>query len=570
MAPRKNTPKKIAVPVLPGATKTMEGRLLLSDLFPGDRYEGTRNQIITEGKITQGKRTLFVQTQREGADHRIVALAAVARDPGLTQTYLDSVQDYIPTSASGSRARELQQLWRIYRVEGVINNAVNKIAAILSGGGRFRVRMVRKGKRQNALEQLQAALDAFRDGVNNSPEDGVVKGDRGLQMVIHQAVRSCLVEGDWIARTVWTNHQVGSFGTFSMPMVIQSIPMEEIETPQGLEGIELFYWKPPSKLVDQLKRPETKEMKDYLKKSVPNDIARTLIKDGRVLLDPALCLHIKHRGASNQTFGESFITPAKRALAFKESVERLDFVSMSSLINRITIVMVGSSDPSSPYSKADVALARTNLMKQLFDEADGPNITMVWEGDDVKVESVGAHEEVLDLTDRHRLAMEKVKISLGVPDALLSGTASDGKSAGWAAVIGSSAQLEELQNAFSGIMTTLGERIALENGFTDVELVFEFDKSLLVDRAEEQNQSRNDYTSGLLSIRTTLLKRGVDPDAEYFRMCEEKGLTPGTATWQDAFMPPEGLQGQGPGKVPGNGRTPKSETGAPADSPTLK
>jgi hypothetical protein len=553
---------KITVPQVAGATTTLPGRMLLTDLFPGDRYQNHREKIISDGKLTQGNRTMYVQTQRDGNDHRIVALAAVSRDPGLSQTYLDNIQDYVPVASSSNRAREMQQLWRIYRVEGVINNAVNKIAAILSGGGRYRVRTVRKGKKQNALEQLQAMLDVFRTDVNNSPEDGVVKGDRGLHMVIHQAVRSCLVEGDWIARTVWTNHVVGTLGTFSMPMIIQAIPMEEIETPTGLEGVELFYWKPPGKLIDQLKKPDTKELKDYFNRSVPKDLLRALVKDGRVLLDPSLVLHVKHRGVPSQTYGESFITPAKRALAYKEAVEALDLVSMRSMLNRITVVMVGSSDPASPYSKTDVALARTNLMKQLFDEADGPNVTIVWEGDDVKVESIGAHDSVLALADQHRIASEKVKIALGVPDALLSGTASDGKSAGWAAVIGSSAQLEELQTAFSGIMTTLGERIALENGFTDVDLVFEFDKSLLVDRAEEQNQSRNDYTSGLISIRTTLLKRGIDPDAEYFRMCEEKGLVPNTATWEEAFMPPQGLQGQGPGKVPGNGRTPNSETGS--------
>lgn len=554
------------VPVTAGKVVKLDGKLLLSDLFPGDRYEADRARIIAEGKVTKGQRTLLVQTSPEGNDHRIVALAAVSRDPGLSQTYLDAIQDYVPTRGAATRTRELQQLWRIYKVEGVINNAINKIAAILSGGGRFRVRSVRKGKKQNALEQLQIALDTFRLKVNNSPIEGVVKGDRGLQMVIHQAVRSCLVEGDWMGRTVWMDHDVPGVGSFSMPMVIQAIPMEEIETPKDMEGIEIFYWKPPAKLVDQLKRPETKELKDYLTRAIPRDVQRQLIKDGRVLLDPALLLHVKHRGVPSQTYGESFITPAKRALAFANAVEGLDFVSINSLINRITVVMVGSSDPKSPYSKADVALARTELMKRLFDEADGPNMTFVWQGDDVKVENVSAHSSVLDLDDRHRLSIDKVKLALGVPDALLSGTASDGKSAGWAAVIGASAELEELQNAFSGIMTTLGERIAVENGFTDIDLVFEFDKSLLVDRAEEQNQSRNDYVTGLSSIRTALLKRGIDPDAEYLRMLFEKGLPDG-ATWEEAFKAPEGLQGQGPGKTPGEGRTTDSETGASPKGP---
>lgn len=561
-----------AFPVVDGATQTVAGRLMLSDLFPGDgRNEIIRNAVIAKGIYEERGRALHVRTRKEGEDYRVMAIAAVARDPGTAQSYIDAIQDFLPSTDSlgggaANRNTIIPQLWSIYDNEGVINNAINKIAAILSGGGRFKVRHTRKGKKQKAVEELQTILDEFRINVNNSPIDGIVTGDRGLQMVTHQAVRSALVEGDWFGRSVWIDHPVGTLGTFSLPMIIQSIPGTQIDTDRNLRdlgGVDRYFWVPPRTLIAQIQTPADKDVKDLLNRLIPKDIQKSLIKDARVLLDPALLYHVKHRGVAWKTYGESFITSAKPALAFKKAVESLDFVSMTSLINRLTIVMVGSSDPNSPYSKADVALARTALMQSFFDEA-GPNMTIIWEGDDVKIESVGAYESVLDLNERHRLAEQKVKLALGVPDALLSGTTSEGQSAGWAAVIGASAELEELQNAFANAWTTTGMRIAFENQYTDVDLIFEFDKSLLVDKAVERNQMRNDYIVGGASIRSLVLSRGGDPDAEFQQMCFEKGLDPNTTTWAQAFMPPTGLQGQGPGKVPGNGRTPDDSAGSPS------
>lgn len=574
------------LPVVDGNTHTVGGRLLLKDLFPGDQYAALRQQVLASGVVHQGSRDLHVRTRAEdNGDHRVMAIAAVARDPGLTQQYLDAVQDYLPGDR-GSRTQQINQLWKIYQTTGVISNAVNKLAAILSAGGRYKVRHTKKGKKQKAVEELQLVLDEFRRKVNNSPLDGVVKGDRGLQMVTHQAVRSCLVEGDWFGRTIWLDHQVGTVGTFSLPMIIDSIPSVQIDVDKNLDGlgsVERFFWTPPNNIVNQLKKPSDKDVKDLLNRIIPKDIQKQITKSGKVLLDPSLLIHVRHRGVAWQTYGESFITPAKNALAFQKAVENLDFVTMQSLIGRLTIVMVGSSDPKSPYSKPDVALARTALMQSFFDES-GPNMTIIWEGDDVKVETVANHEEMHDLAARHELADNKVKMALGMPDALLSGSTSDSKSAGWAAVIGASAELEELQKDFAGVWETVGERIALDNGYVDVDLTFEFDKSLLVDRAEERNQNRLDYTTGTLSIYDFLLSIGKDPEAMFSRMCTEKGLDENTALWTDAFMPPQGLPGQGvpgldgapggggaapppgqgPGKAPGQGRTPNNTQGKPS------
>jgi hypothetical protein len=557
----------------------------LEELFPGGEYDAFRQSVITTGFFDRPNARNRMQvvtrpiTTADGVvQHEILAMGAVARDPGLTQDYIDEIQDFLPGNAK-TKSEEVEQFWNIYLNEGVINNAINKIAAILSGGGRFKVRKAKKGKTQDAQERLQAALDEFLRKVNNAPLDGVVTGSRGLQAVVHQAIRQTLVEGDWIGRSVWVQHEVPNWGSFNLPMTIQSLSMSQIEAVAELvgTGIEAYYWVPPQALLDQLDRPKTKEIRDFLKRFVPSDVISKLRKDKKVLLDPALLLHVKHRGVDARPFGESFIKPAMQGIAFKRAIEALDIVCMQNLINRLTIVMVGSSDPASPYSKPDVAAARQRLMQQFFEDP-GPNMTIVWAGDDVHVADVGAHESVLELDQRHQIAEGKIKISMGVPEALLSGASGENKAAGWAATIGMAAQLEELKNNLENVITTLGERIAFENNFTQFDITFEFDNSLMTDRAEEWNQLRLDVVAGQLSTYTYLAGRGFDPDAEFRRKAYEMGLDPDAegTRWNQVFVPLPNLPGAGegappgaaPGGAPSAGRPPGNPGGAPAAKPT--
>ncbi len=548
----------------------------LEDLLPGVDFEALRANILETGwweeKGSKNKVRVMTRPAEDGGNE-ILAMAAVSRDPGVTQDYIDTIQDFLPTSVR-PKAQEVEQYWNVYLNEGLINNAINKIAAILSCQGRYKVRFARKGKKQDAQERLQAMLDEFVRKVNNAPLDGTVTGSRGLQAIVHQAVRQTLVEGDWIGRTVWTEHEVPNFGTFSMPMTIQSISMANIVVIDELvgTGIEAYYWKPDQKLIQQLENPKNKDVRMLLKKFVPSDILGKLKKDKQVLLDPALLLHVKHRGVDARAFGESFIKPAFGGIAFKRAIEALDIVCMQNLINRLTVVMVGSSDPKSPYSKPDVAAARQALMKSFFDDP-GPNMTIVWAGDDVKIADVGAHADMLQLDNRHIIADGKIKIAIGVPEALLSGSSGDNKAAGWAATIGSAAQLEELKNSLENICTTLGERMATENGFDQFDIVFEFDNSLMTDRTEEWNQLRNDLVAGAISYYTFLSSRNIDPNAEFRLKAVEQGLDPDAegTLWKDVFVPPTGLPGQGEnGQPPGNGPGKTPGSGQPKGNPEGK
>lgn len=540
---------------------TLPGRMLLRDLV-GDGEMAER--VIQHGRISSGKSRdlIFKLKKLENGEHEVLALGAVTRDPGAPSTFLSALSNY--QRNTGSRVAAVDLYWNVYKNNGLVNNATNTVAAILAASSTFKVRHARRGKARRPEEEYLAVLQWWQRNVNNNGVDAVVSGARGHMALQHEAARYALVEGSWIGRSAWLPAEVGRLGSFELPMVVQTITTAQIEVVTDVSdtGLELFFWRPPAKLINLLSlsnpQKEQKVVQRMVKRFLPRDYVRSLIQDSKVLLDPALLMHVKNRSTAGSEFGESFIQPALSAIAFAEAVSRLDQVSMQNLVNRLTIIMVGG-DKDSPYGSPDAIQSRTQLMQELMEET-GPNMTIVWAGNDVKVVDVGAHNAVLDLEGRFELADAKIKQALGVPDALLSGITSDGRAAGWASIIAASIKVGELANQFSQCWTTMAERVGLSNDFREIDVIHTWDTNHLFDQVELRSQNRNDYVIGLLSIRSMLLAMGKDPEAEFHQRCKERGLNPDTVTWETAFAPVQGLQGQGDGKVPGNGRTPDRDT----------
>ncbi len=545
----------------------------LSEILPGDRWQGARRELVATEQFTNDQgQTIKVKMrhnpERPG-DPDIIAIAAVSRNPGLVQDALSLIEDLIPKRSAGNRAQVIQQYWQIYQSEGLVNNAIEKYASLLSAGGSFRIKKIRKGRNKKARETAQAILDHWCSNVNAPADSAVVTADRGVRALTEVGIRTALVEGDYMGRQIWGPTEVPGFGQYDMPLVIQTISMEYMEPFEALGPLgEAWYWKPASTFTNLLRSPEaqTKELQKIIKQVVKGPIYKELLETGKAFLTPALLTHIRHRGNPRSLYGQSFIEAAKFAIRYYRSVVNTDLVSMESVINRLLIVMVGSSNPDSPYSKADVALARQQLMQSFFEDP-GPNMTIIWSGDDVKVESVGAHEQLLDLADRHEIGQGMIKNALGVPEALLSGSMSEGNNSGWAAFVAAAGQAEHLGGGFESAWTTLGTRMLIENGFTDIEIVFEFDRSHLGDKEQERNLNRQDYLAGLRSIRTMLTASGIDPDAEFRQKALEKGLDPDneSTTWEMVFSPPAGLPGQAEGGVQGG--TP-DQGGRPKGAPS--
>ena len=157
------TPKKAKVAArdlsLPTDAPVIEmpGRATLETIFHG--RDDVINSIRATGKYQNpGGRLVQVQTRKiPGSDDlEIMALGTVIRDQGRSDDYLDTIQDF--RTSGKQRSGQVDLYWRIYKNQGLINNAINKSAAILSATGSFKVRGAKKGKLRKPLDELQSVL----------------------------------------------------------------------------------------------------------------------------------------------------------------------------------------------------------------------------------------------------------------------------------------------------------------------------------------------------------------------------------------------------------------------------
>lgn len=454
----------------------------------------------------------------------ISTAAAVPRSPGKSEDFLKEVEDF--SSTSGDRTTLLDLYDRVYLREGVVNNAINKSAALVATDGTFKVRYV-KGKRgisgDKRAEELRLILQYWVENVNARAEDGPVTGARGLKAFISQGVRLALKQGDHFGRQVWTDTAIPVLGSnYSLPMGLQTFDARTIEIPEGLEGtdIELFYWVPPADFIDTLSDPADPNIKEQLDRLIPSDVKNALIADGQYLLDPSLMIHIKHRGTATSNYGESMIEPAMNEIAYKRALQALDIVTIENLINRLVIIMIGSDKPESVYHKQEVSSSRMNMMSNMLRRV-GPAATIIWPGPDLEVKEIGAHNGILDTNERYAQTESRIRSALGVPSALLTGDTASGKAAGWAAILGLAAELSELQDQYAQAFKTIAERIAFENGYEDVDVTWEFNQALLANKEEHASMVLNVAKLGGLSFQTILEELGFDFEAELVRMQDD-------------------------------------------------
>ncbi len=494
----------------------------------------------------------------------ITTAAAIPRTPGKSENFLKEVEDF-STNLTGRK--ELLDLYdTVYRREGVVNNAINKSAALVGTEGKFKVRYV-KGKKgisgDKRAEELSIILQFWQENVNGRGPDGAVTGDRGLTAFISQGTRLALKQGDHFGRQNWDNVDIPILKkTFSLPISLQSFDARTIEIPEGLEGtgIDLFYWVPPSNFIDTLKEPQDENVKEHIDKLIPPEVQSGLIADGKWLLDPALMIHVKHRGTATANYGESMIEPAMTEIAYKRALQALDMVTIENLINRLVIIMIGSDDKESVYHKQEVSGTRMSMMSNMLRKV-GPAATIIWPGPDIEIKEVGAHNAILEMDERYKQAEIRIRNALGVPSALLSGDSGDGKAAGWAAIVGLAAELTELRNQYKQIFRTIAERIALDNGYEDVDVVWEFSQELLTNKEQHVSMIMDAFKGGALSFQTVLEELGFDFDAEQVRMIEDVAL----GRREELFGPPRAFEQPDPM----GGESPEGEDGRPPGGDTV-
>ena len=539
----------------------------LEQLFPGDDH--IARALAEKGFVRDGNKSIGVIMSKDG--EYVEALAAtVSRTPDRSYDIVGDLSDFSITQTD-DRDTKIQRLYRIYSNEGMVNNAINKTAALVSAHGSFYVQRARKGntKIPNVEEELAAVLHYWVKNVNARALDSAVTGSRGLAAVINQATRMALIEGSWIGYSHEKNVDIASLKkTYLLPMFLQSMSSRYIIIPDGLvgTGLELFIWKPPRELIRKITNPTDKNLKKIYDDAFSKEVLSELKKDGQVVLEKERVYHVKHRGIDVEGFGESFIDPAMSDIAYKRTLQALDFVIVDSMINRLLIVKLGSDKPDSAYHNLEFAQKRLVLLESMFSTVD-PSMTLLWAGPDIDVIDVGVHGKIAELDGRFEMAQERMIFSLGVPAALLSG---DAQGQNWSGYEGYKETLREMQNNFAQMIVALGERIAVNNGFEGVELTFEFDRAVLADQTAAMDLALRTRKMGLSSIRKSISDLDGDFASERRNRLIERGYDPDSdnvPTDEDIFEAPRGLPGDTQGTdVDGNVTDPGGEPGRKPDS----
>lgn len=551
----------------------------LDQIFPGTDFSSMRSDLKSRGITRYNDAIISADFDAKG---NVMAMAAaVPRKPVKSEDYLlRSVPDFdsfaIVSNTDFSQRRLRIGLYRqVADREGIVNNAIKKTASLISQDGSFKIRSARQGKRpQKAVnEDLLKLLTYWQENVNASDlRNASITGARGIKQIIRRASRQAMIEGDSFMRQVWDEVSIPTLSnkTFSLPALMQALPSDDIFVPQDIGvGMEVFYWKPSSAVISALNSSDP-NIKKAMQENITPSVRNQLKQKGMVLLDPALLIHIKHGGVDTEIFGKSMIEPTMTDLAYARSLKMLDFVTIDSLVNRMLVIKIGDPNEKSDYHNLAVAQQRVSAFRRLMTSDVGPNMMIVWAGHDIDKVDIGAHDTLLDTTQRHELARDGTKLSLGVPDSMLIGSiAGGGKGVGWAGFIALSAVAEELTEEWAQILTQLGRRIAQENGYEDVDLVFEFNRALLADREANAKVMIQAYDRGTISRQTLLEELDKDYYAERERRQQEKN-----AGDDKLFVPPPlpkggpgGNQGTAPaaqpGKAPSKGNPNKIGTERP-------
>lgn len=536
----------------------------IDNIFQGKEFDTVRSELMTKGiaTIREANGDERLVAANVAPDGRIMDMAAVVpRQAGNSLDFLNNIEDFKELLNANKQTRKdaIALFHKIARADGMSNNAINKLAALVAPEGSFKVRSV-KGQRgkagDKAAGEAERALNWWKDNVNARADETVISGDRGVIAFIVQGTRLQLIEGDHIARHLTPKGAIkipGLTKAWSLPMNLQTFSAQHIDIPEGLQGTnyEILYWTPPASFIQLLQNNKDKNLQKALDQFVPKKVQSELLKNKTYFLDPALLIHIKHRATQVDTFGQSLLEPTLGEVRYKRALDALELTVVTNLMARMVIIKVGSDNEKSVYHRQEVSTSRLSLLQRMMRNV-GPTATVLWAGPDIDVVEVSAHDALLDIVPRMKQSERRHLMALGLPAVLMVGEGNDGKAAGFAAAMGVAAQLAEIQYQYAQALKTLAERILIDNGFEEIDVVWEWHNNLLEDKQAAAELILKMFDRGLLSPETVLEETGFDYGAEETRQGEavKKGYK------EKPFEIPAKpmATGENPGGVGGQGR----------------
>jgi hypothetical protein len=133
-------------------------------------------------------------------------------------------------------------------------------------------------------------------------------------------------------------------------------------------------------------------------------------------LDTFNISHLKNSSSDYEVHGQSIIQSVWKDLVLWDLFRENKFVQADGMVNPMTLVKVGTSNPDGQYPTKEYLTS----VRDLFEEAQYNKDFKLFTGDNVSVERVGYNGGILDVTGDLNMILDNIFIGLMVPKSLMT------------------------------------------------------------------------------------------------------------------------------------------------------
>lgn len=452
------------------------------------------------------KSTESVDIEMQVGKRNVLVAALVPSNISNGQSYIDEANAYTSTT---DHLQEVELCWTLYENEGIVGSAIDKHIDLAITPGT--VENVKNPELRSLIEYWIANVNNLYDErdlkkLETKPTlNGKTYSCVGLFDVVSSAFLHWLISGDAVLYETWAKKvDVPALGgKYTLPKNINVYDIRNIEVDESLDslGIEILRLRVDNDIKDIVKAGSSHPLYQQLVE-VLGDGAISEIAAGSdsVTLPPILTTHFKRRG-HGRMYGVPFLKRAFNSIASKRRLQALDEATISGMIQRLTIIMLGHKDKDSPYHR--VPPGRVAALKRML--AKPKTMTVgIWGGPDLDYIDIGPDGKVLSFEKRFNEADDGISLALGFPRILIDGHSSGTSERDWVILISTITMLERAREMFAQRISRWFRSIAIKNGFEDEFPVWRWSSMALRDEKSAKTLTVKLFESGLLGYEDSL------------------------------------------------------------------
>lgn len=487
---------------------------------------------MSDGKTIPGEDAIigFSKSKKE-EDIQGIALdkfteaISTPRSTRTSQSYLNITRDLSEIDESGDYTSEdkvknaIKLSYRLYELDGVVANTVDTFVEFGISDFQFH------GVKNKKLIEL---LNYFKRNVNSTNPDL----ERGLVNVASYIALQHYLAGNEFIEPKWSKEQLrfnnGRNKSYDIITSIhfydpQKITFDESggNTPVLVEIKESLY-----NAVALLKDRGRAYIKKMIKNKffhrginervlkialeLPESIVNSISKknNGKCYIALENIDILQRKKAPWNLWGTPYTARAFKNIAIKHRLQALDMDTIDGLINLITIFKIGDKDrPASAGRLSSFASLMNNPSRSKF---------LVW-AHDVTTESVGAKDNVMEMTERYKQIDAQILEDLGLPSAftrLATNSAGDP----WVQIVRLMERIMKNRKSISILFEDYATAIAEKNGFINgkdfenISIVWK--RNNIMNPADIREFVVQLYDRGLISKTTAIYLTEGDLDKE--------------------------------------------------------